>query len=375
MEEKTEEESYSPLGMKNQEGPFFSVFIVSFLLHLFFIGGLILPSAHEPDRRISPSSVIDVSMIMFPAQEVQPQASEEPEEIPTETESESETPEDAAAEPEEVPEEIPTEPEAPEEEPEEPKKPEVHLAKVEKTDPEDTDQDGDGYTVNQGDCNDKDARIHPGATEICGDGTDQDCNGRDLACEPEKKPKKTEKKIKPDKKPDKPRDIPHKAPKARKPKKVAKAKPPAKSYSKDVTAKIAKIRERHKKKTGTTSEKTGTGNGGTGQRPGSGLGAGRYSAAIRFYKNNVIPNRINKNWTLSENLLGRRFGLRAVVVIRIMQNGKINDMWFEKKSGDRYFDDSVRKAIMKSNPLRELPNDYPDPFYEVELEFTPSGLN
>jgi len=49
-------------------------------------------------------------------------------------------------------------------------------------DPNDVDNDGDGYTENQNDCNDNDASINPGATEICGDGTDQDCNGTDLDC-------------------------------------------------------------------------------------------------------------------------------------------------------------------------------------------------
>lgn len=48
--------------------------------------------------------------------------------------------------------------------------------------PEDIDNDGDGYTENQGDCNDNVAEIHIGAAEICGDGIDQDCSGSDLTC-------------------------------------------------------------------------------------------------------------------------------------------------------------------------------------------------
>ncbi len=44
------------------------------------------------------------------------------------------------------------------------------------------DSDGDGYKVSQGDCNDNDASIYPGATEICGDAIDQDCNGEDQLC-------------------------------------------------------------------------------------------------------------------------------------------------------------------------------------------------
>lgn len=42
------------------------------------------------------------------------------------------------------------------------------------------DADHDGYTVCAGDCNEADPSIHPGATEICKDGIDQDCNGQDL---------------------------------------------------------------------------------------------------------------------------------------------------------------------------------------------------
>ncbi|MGH9387269.1 MAG: PKD domain-containing protein [Vicinamibacterales bacterium] len=45
--------------------------------------------------------------------------------------------------------------------------------------PGDRDQDGDGFTGNQGDCNDTDAAIHPGAVDAAGDGIDQNCNGRD----------------------------------------------------------------------------------------------------------------------------------------------------------------------------------------------------
>lgn len=42
---------------------------------------------------------------------------------------------------------------------------------------DDEDMDEDGYSLAQGDCDDTNATIHPGAAEICGDGLDQDCDG------------------------------------------------------------------------------------------------------------------------------------------------------------------------------------------------------
>ncbi len=50
--------------------------------------------------------------------------------------------------------------------------------------PSDIDNDGDGYTENQGDCNDSAPGINPGAADICGDGIDQDCSGADATCQP-----------------------------------------------------------------------------------------------------------------------------------------------------------------------------------------------
>jgi hypothetical protein len=55
-------------------------------------------------------------------------------------------------------------------------------------DPEDIDDDGDSYTENQGDCNDTNSGINPDVIDICGNAIDENCNGKDAVCTPEPKP-------------------------------------------------------------------------------------------------------------------------------------------------------------------------------------------
>lgn len=94
---------------------------------------------------------------------------------------------------------------------------------------------------------------------------------------------------------------------------------------------------------------------------------------IDIYKTEVAYE-IQKHWAFSDQLFGDKPGLETVLVIKILPDGTISDIWFEKRSGNRYLDESAYRAVQKSNPLPRLPEGYLRPFYNLGLVFTPSGL-
>ncbi|MGD9133301.1 MAG: energy transducer TonB, partial [Desulfobacterales bacterium] len=106
---------------------------------------------------------------------------------------------------------------------------------------------------------------------------------------------------------------------------------------------------------------------------GSGTGGARVQESILIYQAE-IQYQIQKNWAFSQQLAGDNTELEAVLAIKVLRNGEIEDIWFDKKSGNAYLDDSAYKALVKSNPLPPLPNDYMRPFYKVGLRFGPKGL-
>jgi len=88
-----------------------------------------------------------------------------------------------------------------------------------------------------------------------------------------------------------------------------------------------------------------------------------------------IQYRIQKNWSFNEQLAGGQTDLEAWPAIKIMPNGEIKDIWFDKRSGNSYFDEQAKKAILKSNPLPPLPKGYWRPYFDVGFHFTTTGLN
>jgi colicin import membrane protein len=83
-----------------------------------------------------------------------------------------------------------------------------------------------------------------------------------------------------------------------------------------------------------------------------------------------VTERIRENWSYPATLaLEQDKDLEAVFVLRVNNEGKILMSWFDKKSSNGLFDQSVAKAIERSNPLPPFPPSYHRSEEEFEITF------
>jgi len=88
-----------------------------------------------------------------------------------------------------------------------------------------------------------------------------------------------------------------------------------------------------------------------------------------------LDERIRENWIVPA--VGRTDAAALTVQIRITieKDGKVTNLKMEKGSGNRFFDDSVLRAIGKASPLPVPPEQLrgPEDHYEVGFRFFGSG--
>ena len=94
---------------------------------------------------------------------------------------------------------------------------------------------------------------------------------------------------------------------------------------------------------------------------------GSAGAGIAFYQMEV-EMWIKQNWAYPVSLQ-RPKNLEAVVVLIVKRNGSIVKTNFKRRSSDRVFDQSVSKAIERSDPLPPFPEGYVKSHEEIEITF------
>ncbi|TFG37701.1 MAG: TonB C-terminal domain-containing protein [Syntrophobacterales bacterium] len=87
----------------------------------------------------------------------------------------------------------------------------------------------------------------------------------------------------------------------------------------------------------------------------------------------LVWSKVRENWALPEGIL-HDDNLVAVIGVKILRNGNVAEIDFEKKSGNRYFDESAVKAIRKAGPFPPLPDWVNESYIEVGVRFHSSDL-
>jgi TonB family protein len=84
--------------------------------------------------------------------------------------------------------------------------------------------------------------------------------------------------------------------------------------------------------------------------------------------------RIRGQWSLPQGILPKS-NVETVINVRILRNGAVVDVGFERKSGNRYFDDSAMRAIKKASPLPPLPSWIRGNDIEIGIRFRSDELH
>jgi len=87
----------------------------------------------------------------------------------------------------------------------------------------------------------------------------------------------------------------------------------------------------------------------------------------------VVWSQIKGKWTLPKSILPSN-DLVAVVSASVLRNGTITNITFEQSSGNRYFDESVVKAVKKADPLPALPEWYRGGSLDIGIRFHSSEM-
>jgi colicin import membrane protein len=87
----------------------------------------------------------------------------------------------------------------------------------------------------------------------------------------------------------------------------------------------------------------------------------------------VVWSRVRQNWTMPQTLMPEK-NITTIIDVRISRSGALEYADFEKRSGNRYFDDSALRAVKKSSPFPPLPQWVMEKSIEIGIRFNSAEL-
>jgi periplasmic protein TonB len=99
--------------------------------------------------------------------------------------------------------------------------------------------------------------------------------------------------------------------------------------------------------------------------------ASRYAWYIEAVKNRIYGNW--QQWTIDAAARASRT-MHCAITFTINRDGSVKDAHISESSGNSSYDNSALRAVLSSNPVSKLPNDYSGGFVIATLDFNPPGI-
>jgi len=109
-----------------------------------------------------------------------------------------------------------------------------------------------------------------------------------------------------------------------------------------------------------------------GSLPATSRGHSEMNMKMKVYYS-VVWSMIKEKWALPEGIL-HGDNIEAIIEAKILRNGSVSHLSFEKNSGNRYFDESAIKAIRKASPFPPLPEWLDERYIDLGIRFHSSEL-
>ena len=81
-----------------------------------------------------------------------------------------------------------------------------------------------------------------------------------------------------------------------------------------------------------------------------------------------VWSRIRGGWTLPQGIVSGEV-LETVIGVTVLRSGAVTEVNYEKRSGNRYFDESAMKAVRKASPFPPLPAGVGDNSIDIGIRF------
>jgi len=109
-----------------------------------------------------------------------------------------------------------------------------------------------------------------------------------------------------------------------------------------------------------------------GSLPATSRGHSEMNMKMKVYYS-IVWSMIKEKWALPEGILPGD-NIEAIIEAKILRNGSVSNLSFEKNSGNRYFDESAIKAIKKAKPFPPLPEWLDERYIDLGIRFHSSEL-